>query len=94
VASRAPAAAVPAPRPSGFAVQVGAFAERRAADELVASLREERARAYVVEGGAGESARYRVRVGPFGTRQQASDEAARLQKRRRLPTWVIAEGAP
>jgi DedD protein len=90
--SRPPAPAVAASRPSGFAVQVGAFADRRAADELVASLREERARAYVVEGGPGESARYRVRVGPFGTRQQASDEAARLQKRRRLPTWVIAEG--
>jgi cell division septation protein DedD len=90
--SRPPAPAVAASRPSGFAVQVGAFADRKAADGLVASLRGERARAYVVEGGAGESARYRVRVGPFSTRQQASDEAARLQKRRRLPTWVIAEG--
>ena len=75
-------------------MQVGAFADRKAADELVASLRDERSRAYVVEGGPGESARFRVRVGPFGTREQASDEAARLQKRRRLPTWVIAEGGP
>jgi cell division septation protein DedD len=88
------AARTPTPGPSGFAVQVGAFGDRKAADALVASLRAERLRAYVAEGGAGESARFRVRVGPYATRQQASDEAARLQKRRRLPTWVLAEGGP
>jgi cell division septation protein DedD len=90
-APRPPPAAVAA-RPTGFAVQVGAFGDRRAADELVASLRSERLPAYVAEGARGESAPYRVRVGPYPTREQASDEAARLQKRRRLPTWVIAEG--
>jgi cell division protein FtsN len=86
---RAPALAA---RPTGFAVQVGAFADRRAADELVASLQRERFRAYVVEGTGGESAPYRVRVGPYPTREKAGDEAARLHARRRLPTWVIAEG--
>jgi len=83
-----------ASRPSGFAVQVGAFADRRAADELVVSLRGDRLRAYVAQGGPGEAAPFRVRVGPYGTRAEANDEAARLHARRRLPTWVIAEGGP
>jgi DedD protein len=93
-----PRAPAPVPevasRPSGFAIQVGAFADRRAADELVASLRGDRLRAYVAQGGAGEAAPFRVRVGPYGTRAEANDEAARLHARRRLPTWVIAEGGP
>jgi DedD protein len=88
---RAPAPAL-ASRPTGFAVQVGAFADRRAADELVGVLQRERFRAYVVEGARGDTAPYRVRVGPYPTREKASDEAARLHARRRLPTWVIAEG--
>lgn len=92
-APRAPAPQVAA-RPSGFAIQVGAFSDRRAADELVASLRGERLRAYVVDGGGGQATPFRVRVGPYVTREQASDEAARLHARRRLPTWVIAEGGP
>jgi cell division septation protein DedD len=83
-----------AARPTGFAIQVGAFGERRAADQLVASLQRERFRAYVVEGARGEAAPFRVRVGPYPTREKAGDEAARLHARRRLPTWVIAEGAP
>jgi DedD protein len=93
---RAPAPPAPAlaARPSGFAVQVGAFVERQAADELVASLRGDRLRAYVAQGGPGEVAPYRVRVGPYGTRAEANEEAARLKTRRRLPTWVIAEGSP
>ena len=87
----APAATVAA-RPAGFAIQVGAFAERKAAEELVSSLRGDRLRAYVVEGAPSESARFRVRVGPYPTREQAGDEAARIKAKRRLPIWVIAEG--
>lgn len=93
VSSRAPSAPlVVAPRPTSFAIQVGAFGDRAAADRLVASLRGDRLRAYVVEGSREETARFRVRVGPYPTRDQAGDEAARLKARRRLPTWVIAEG--
>ena len=81
-----------AARPAGFAIQVGAFAERKAAEELVSSLRGDRLRAYVVEGAPSESARFRVRVGPYATRAQAGDEAAKIKAKRRLPIWVIAEG--
>jgi cell division septation protein DedD len=88
----APPPATVAARPAGFAIQVGAFAERKAAEELVSSLRGDRLRAYVVEGAPSESARFRVRVGPYATRAQAGDEAAKIKAKRRLPIWVIAEG--
>jgi cell division protein FtsN len=90
---------VPPPAPSarrapGFAVQVGAFSDRRKADQLAASLRTSQLSAYVVEGGKREAAPYRVRVGPYATRERANDAAARLQAKRRLSTWVIAEEGP
>ena len=81
-------------RGPGFAVQVGAFAERAAADQLVGSLRGDRFAAYLVEGKPGEGARFRVRVGPFASREEASGQASKLKERRRLPTWVIREGGP
>lgn len=80
--------------PGGFAVQVGAFSDRAAAQKLVGSLRGDRFAAYVVEGAPGEGARFRVRVGPFSTRDEASAQAGRLKERRKLPTWVIREGGP
>jgi cell division septation protein DedD len=92
VARPAPPPPAVASRPAGFAIQVGAFAERKAAEELVSSLRGDRLKAYVVEGAPTESARFRVRVGPYPTREQAGDEAARIKAKRRLPIWVIAEG--
>jgi cell division septation protein DedD len=92
-AARRPSPPHVASRGPGFAVQVGAFAEREAADALVASLRAERHPAYVATGMAGEAARFRVRVGPYATREAASGAAARLKASRRLPTWVVSEGA-
>ena len=82
----------PAPR-SGFSVQVGAFSEASGAQQLVDRLRSLEFAAYVaevdLEGRAG--ARYRVRVGPFSTREAASDAAGRLHSEQRLPTWVLTE---
>jgi cell division septation protein DedD len=95
-----PAVAAPPPalpsarRAPGFAVQVGAFSDRRKADRLAASLRSSQLSAYVVEGGKREAARYRVRVGPYATRERANDAASGLQAKRRLSTWVIAEESP
>jgi cell division septation protein DedD len=92
--ARAPAPPPVSARGPGFAVQVGAFAERAAADQLVGSLRGDRFAAYLVEGKPGEGARFRVRVGPFASREEASGQASQLKERRRLPTWVIREGGP
>lgn len=96
-APASPHVAAPPPvaaRGPGFAVQVGAFGERAAADQLVGSLRSDRFAAYLVEGAPGEGARFRVRVGPFATREEASGQASKLKARRQLPTWVIREGGP
>jgi cell division protein FtsN len=37
------------------------------------------------------SKRWRVRVGPVATREQADEVASKLA-REKLPTWVLAEG--
>jgi cell division septation protein DedD len=94
VLPRAPAPPPVSARGPGFAVQVGAFGERAAAEQLVGSLRGDRFAAYLVEGKPGEGARFRVRVGPFASREEASGQASKLKERRRLPTWVIREGGP
>jgi len=86
--------AIVSPEAGRFAVQVGAFADRAAAGELVASLRRERVQAYVFEAAESAAAPFRVRVGPFATREEASRHAVRLKEQRRLPTWVVSEGSP
>jgi len=90
-ASRAPATpAVSAAPPSGLAVQVGAFAERRSADLLIARLGSEGFPAYAV---AAEGGAWRVRVGPYRDRGGAERAAARLKREQKLPTWVLEENA-
>jgi DedD protein len=77
-----------APPPHGVAVQVGAFAERSSADQLIARLRSAGFQAYAVAGDAGA---WRVRVGPFADRARAERAAARLKQEQQLPTWVLEE---
>ncbi len=99
----APPAAKPAPKPAPatrppaaaaserVVVQVGAFAESSAAERLAASLKEKGFAAFVSPGTDGGSARWRVRVGPHGTRADAERTAARLKREESLPTWVLIE---
>ena len=89
----ATAAARPAPKPAGkLSVQVGAFAESRAAEELAQSLRSSGLPVYVSPSAAAEgSQRWRVRVGPLATREEADKIAARLKTKEKLPTWVLTE---
>ncbi len=79
----------PAAPGEAFAVQVGAFAERSAADVLVSSLRSAGFPVYLSAGESG--ARWRVRVGPHSTRAAAENAAARLKSEQKLPTWVLSE---
>lgn len=82
--------AVRAPE-GGFAIQVGAFSESDSAERLAHGLSEDGFPTYVTPGaGAG---RWRVRVGPFETRERAEAIAGRLEKEQGLPTWVLSEGA-
>ncbi|MCC7257456.1 MAG: SPOR domain-containing protein [Gammaproteobacteria bacterium] len=79
--AEAAAAAPPQRAPatgSGFVVQVGTFGQRANAERLVATLRGKGFEAYVSPLERGGKTLYRVRVGPAGSRQTASDLARRL----------------
>jgi cell division septation protein DedD len=80
------------PSAAGFAVQVGAFSEKSAAEALASSLR---ARGYPVYLSPSDAkpASWRVRVGPMSTRPEAEQTARRLETAEKLPTWVLGEGA-
>lgn len=98
-----PTAAPPAPpRPAPtavssagrYAVQVGAFGESATAERLAQRLRESGWQVYVSPGAKAGESRWRVRVGPHPTREQAAEAADRLKAREKLPTWVLDENGP
>jgi DedD protein len=60
-------------------VQLGSFASRANADKLVRQLKAQGFGVYVLSGGSGAAARYRVRVGPLADRNVASQTAAKLK---------------
>jgi DedD protein len=74
-----------------FAVQVGAFADGAAAERLADSLRAKGYAVHVVVGTGAGASRWRVRVGPLGSREEADAAAARLKREETLPTWVLDE---
>lgn len=83
------AAAPPAPlRSGGFAIQVGAFSTDASARELASELIRLGMPTYVADEPGG--ARYKVRVGPIATREEATQLARRLKTEHRLPTWVLS----
>jgi DedD protein len=93
----APAPAVAAVRPPaagepGFAIQVGAFGSEDTASQLADELGKRGFHSYVAE--EGDGARFKVRVGPLASRGEAERVSKRLQAEHRLPTWILAAGAP
>ena len=90
-ASSARKAATTSTRPAaGFAVQVGAFSEKRAAQALSDLLRAHGYPVYLSPT-QDDPASWRVRVGPLGTRPEAEKTARRLETAEKLPTWVLGE---
>ncbi len=77
---------------AGFAVQVGAFSEKRSAQALADSLRENGYRVYLSPT-EGDRSSWRVRVGPLETRPEAEAAARRLEAKEKLPTWVLDEAS-
>jgi DedD protein len=69
----------PATSGHGWAVQLGSFASRANADKLVRQLKAQGFGVYVLSGGSGAAARYRVRVGPLADRNAATQTAAKLK---------------
>jgi len=88
-----PPAAVAAPRAGGLAVQVGAFSTSRAAEDLAGSLRSKGLPVVVSPGTQSGESRWRVRVGPYASREEAEATADRLKREDRLPTWILSEDA-
>jgi DedD protein len=60
-------------------VQLGSFASRTNADNLTRQLKGQGFSVYVLSGGSGVSARYRVRIGPLADRDSAERMAAKLK---------------
>ena len=103
-----PAAAVPSGKPmperptplaavesggiSQLAVQVGAFGDAASAEKLAGRLRRKGFPAFVSPSTGDAGGRWRVRVGPMASREEADRTAARLKTEERLPTWVVEEG--
>jgi DedD protein len=91
--ARKPATPVETPTPSPistahWAVQLGSFANRANADNLVHQLKAQGLTANVSSGGSGQSVRFRVRMGPFADRQAAERTAARLKSLKHDSTIV------
>jgi DedD protein len=78
-ANPAPARVAPADAPA-WAVQLGAFATREKAEQLVSDLRRRGYAAFVLEYRAGGQVLHRVRVGPEQDRARAVAIAERLRK--------------
>ena len=82
-------------RAVGFAIQIAAFQTRQRAEKLRATLQAAGFAVYVVETEVppGSARFYRVRVGPFDTREEAQSVGAHLQSRfpQRVPDfWIVS----
>jgi len=85
--SAAPAVASQPARPSreavpgsGWAVQLGSFADKQNAERLAAAVSKNGFAAYLMSSEQSGKTLYRVRVGPRDSREQASELAERLAK--------------
>ncbi|MEO7206840.1 MAG: SPOR domain-containing protein [Steroidobacteraceae bacterium] len=75
-------AAATSPKSSGlrfWSVQLGSFASRANADNLIRQVKRQGFTVFVLVGGSGTSVRYRVRVGPLSDRESAERMAAKLK---------------
>jgi len=83
------------PRAVGLAIQIAAFQTRQRAEGLRATLQAAGFSAYVVETEVppGSARYYRVRVGPFDTREEARGVGAKVQSRfpQEMPDfWIVS----
>jgi DedD protein len=76
---------------TSWAVQLGSFANRANADNLVHQLKAQGMSVFVLSGGSGQALRYRVRIGPLANREEADRLAAKLKSLGRVSS-IIAPG--
>jgi DedD protein len=77
---------------AAWAVQLGSFASRTNADNLSRQLKGQGFSVYVLSGGSGAAARYRVRVGPLADRDAAERTAAKLKSIGHVSSIVAPAG--
>jgi len=82
------AAAVPRAEGGRYTVQVASYNARAQAEVLRARLAAAGHEAYVAEGDAGGTTRYRVRIGAFATMDEARQAAGRLESQAHVATYV------
>lgn len=83
----AAAASRPA-QPGDWTVQVAALNARPEAEAVAKRLAAKGYSAYVVTPGDGTPSVFRVRIGPFSTRREADNMAAKLEREERFKPWV------
>jgi DedD protein len=86
------ASAKPAVAGHAWAVQLGSFASRANADNLVRQLKGQGFSVYVLSGGSGSAARYRVRIGPMADRGSAGLVQAKLKSLGHVGSLVPPSG--
>ena len=82
-----------APARGEFWVQVLSVASEREARARSAKLRAHRFRAAVVPGATARGTVYRVRVGPYPTREDAARAAAKLKSEEKVNPWIVPAGS-
>ncbi|HKW90953.1 MAG TPA: SPOR domain-containing protein, partial [Methylomirabilota bacterium] len=85
-------AASDAPSTSAWTIQVGAYKNQRQAEELRQQLAASGLEAYVATMPAkGGQARFRVRIGTYRTREEATAAAERVRAQRSLTAFVTVK---
>ena len=74
-----------------FAIQVGAFTKKKWAQNVEKQLRSRGYDAYTVDGDLDGKAVHKVRVGRFGTQQEAERMAERIMLRENFKTYVVRD---
>jgi DedD protein len=77
---------------ASWAVQLGSFASRANADNLLRQLKAQGLTVYLSSGGSGQGLRYRVRIGPLADRDTAERTAAKLKSLGHVST-IVAPGS-
>jgi len=89
--AEAPAAALPANRAGGWAVQLGAFKSEAEANKLRERLRGGGVASFVDRTGAGDAALWRVRAGPYADRGGAENARSSIKQKFQTDGMVVTQ---
>jgi len=75
--------------PGKYQLQVAAFQSKRDAKRLASNLRKREHRAHVVQAVVKGTTWYRVRIGPFASRKEASEYRSDFAQRERMRPFIV-----